>query len=111
MPKSKKNGGILCGAATLLNFRSIPVKLGKRKVTEEMRKKIPHLLVGDSICVGCHLKIAKMTVNIPVENEEETEVSKSTSDDEYLHENQQDASVRSLNQLLTPFGHSPRFKI
>lgn len=86
-------------------------KVGKRKVTEEMCKKIPNLVVGDAICHVCRLKVSKMNMSVPDENtdtEGETEKTKTTSEEEYLPTNKEsEASISNVNKLLTPTGQSP----
>lgn len=96
-------------------------QIGKRKVTANMCNKIPHLVVGDAICHSCRIRISKMPDIFPVEgapqsdvgtstSEEEcqnTEAGKSTSGEEYVPENMEEATVSNLNVVLTPLGESP----
>lgn len=116
MPKTKKTWKSLwcCNPFGLERHSK---QVGKRKVTLNMCKKVPHLVLGDSICHSCRLKVAK--INIPDEDngtevgrstsEEEgvhTDAGRSTSEEEYVPESTEDR-VSNLNKLLTPLGESP----
>ena len=91
-------------------FQKHSRQVGKRKVTEEMRKKLPHLVVGNAICHRCRLKITKMTCS-PKECSEESETEhdeKKSSEEEYMPPGaEEETTVSNINQFLTPLGHSP----
>lgn len=97
-------------------------QIGKRKVTTNMRKKFPKLVVGDAICDRCRLRISKTQVSATTaytgaesevgnstssdDNKTQTEAGKS-SEEEFIPESKESATVSNLNTLLTPLGVSP----
>ena len=90
-------------------------KVGKRKVTDYMRKKVSSLVIGDAICISCSVRISKMKIT---SDETDSEVPKSPTDEECASTSMRRSSeeeyvpdvadnVSTLNTILTPLGASP----
>lgn len=83
-------------------------KVGKRKVTEEMQKKISHLVPGEVVCHACRLKISKMDRAYRSDDTEtETEVKISSGEEFIPSGTEEETKLSNLNKLLTPLGQSP----
>ncbi|PSN35437.1 hypothetical protein C0J52_23001, partial [Blattella germanica] len=68
---------------------------------------MPNLVVGDSICDYCRLKISRMAVSDRSDDPEtETEMKKS-SEEEYVPPEMEEPTISTLNKVLTPLGQSP----
>ncbi|PSN43647.1 hypothetical protein C0J52_16667 [Blattella germanica] len=82
-------------------------RLGKRKVTEGQQKKMPNLVVGDSICDYCRLKISRMAVSDRSDDPETEAEMKKSSEEEYVPPEMEEPTISTLNKVLTPLGQSP----
>lgn len=100
MPATVKRWNSLCGAVIFLERQQHSKQVGK--VFKKMREKILHLIIlNDSNCDGCRLKISKIC-------EEDLE-EKDPPVKKYIHLRMRKIRVLivNLNKFLSPHGHSP----
>lgn len=115
MPKVKEKSWNTMWCCNPFGLERHSRQMGKRKVTENMRKKVPSLVIGDAICITCSIRIYKMQIKsdetdseAPDSTEEERAGTskRRSSEEEYIPDVPED-TVSVLNTILTPLGESP----